>query len=87
MKYLISILLIATSLIGKAEKYSFEKGIPTQFQVSENSQIELSPLYYKDGTKSLQWDYQPHSFLTLDAPLTLTPKTEKNYGITLWIYN
>ena len=21
-------------------------------------QIELSPLYYKDGTKSLQWDYQ-----------------------------
>lgn len=25
MKYLISILLIATSLIGKAEKYSFEK--------------------------------------------------------------
>lgn len=87
MKYLISILLIATSLIGKAEKYSFEKGIPTQFQVSENSQIELSPLYYKDGTKSLQWDYQSHSFLTLDAPLTLTPKTEKNYGITLWIYN
>ena len=48
MKYIISILLIATSLIGKAEKYSFEKGIPTQFQVSENSQIELSPLYYKD---------------------------------------
>ena len=87
MKYIISILLIATSLIGKAEKYSFEKGIPTQFQVSENSQIELSPLYYKDGTKSLQWDYQSHSFLTLDAPLTLTPKTEKNYGITLWIYN
>ena len=87
MKYLISILLIATSLIGKAEKYSFEKGIPTQFQVSENSQIELSPLYYKDGTKSLQWNYQSHSFLTLDAPLTLTPKTEKNYGITLWIYN
>lgn len=87
MKYIISILLIATSLIGKAEKYSFEKGIPTQFQVSENSQIELSPLYYKDGTKSLQWDYQSHSFLTLDAPLTLTSKTEKNYGITLWIYN
>ena len=39
------------------------------------------------GQKSLQWDYQSHSFLTLDAPLTLTPKTEKNYGITLWIYN
>ena len=51
MKYLISILLIATSLMGKAEKYSFEKGLPAQIQVSENSQIELSPLYYKDGTK------------------------------------
>lgn len=90
MKYIISILLIATSLIGKAEKYSFEKGIPTQFQVSENSQIELSPLYYKDGTKSLQWDYQSHSFLTLDAPLTLTPKTEKitvsHYGFIMKRY-
>lgn len=87
MKYLLSILFIATSLIGKAEKYSFEKGIPTQIQASEDSQIELSTLYYKDGIKSLKWDYQPHSFLTLDSPIALTPKTEKNYGITLWIYN
>ena len=77
MKYLISILLIATSLIGKAEKYSFEKGIPTQFQVSENSQIELSPLYYKDGTKSLQWDYQSHSFLTLRRPTYINAKNRK----------
>ena len=51
MKYLISILLIATSLIGKAEKYSFEKGIPTQFQVSENSQIELSRFITRMGQK------------------------------------
>ena len=77
MKYLISILLIATSLIGKAEKYSFEKGIPTQFQVSENSQIELSPLYYKDGTKSLQWDYQSHSFPDTRRPTYINTKNRK----------
>ena len=28
---------------------------------------------------SMLWDVM--------GPLTLTPKTEKNYGITLWIYN
>ena len=64
MKYLISILLIATSLIGKAEKYSFEKGIPTQFQVSENSQIELSPLY---------WDKK----FTVELSVTFLPDTRR----------
>lgn len=87
MKYLIALLLIAMSLVGKAEKYSFEKEFPLQMQASENSRIELSPIYYKDGVKSLKWDYQPHSFLTLNTSLTLTPQTEKNYGITLWVYN
>lgn len=87
MKYLILILLLTISLFTQAEKYTFEKGIPTQFQTSKNSHIELSPLYYKDGLKSLKWDYQPHSFLTLKTPLKLTSQTEKSYGITLWIYN
>uniref|UniRef100_UPI003A945F26 chondroitinase family protein n=1 Tax=Phocaeicola sp. TaxID=2773926 RepID=UPI003A945F26 len=79
MRYLTLILSLTISLFTQAEKYTFEKGIPTQFQTSENSHIELSPLYYKDGIKSLKWDYQPHSFLTLKTPLKLTSQTEKNY--------
>lgn len=89
MKYLISILLIATSLIGKAEKYSFEKGIPTQFQVSENSQIELSPLYYKDGTKftvGLSVTFLPDT----RRPTYINTKTEKitvsHYGFIMKRY-
>lgn len=87
MKYFFLILFLITSLFIQAEKYDFENGIPALLKASKNSQVALSPLYYKDGMKSLKWDYQPHSFLTLDTSLTLTSKTEKNYGITLWIYN
>ena len=76
MKYIISILLIATSLIGKAEKYSFEKGIPTQFQVSENSQIELSPLYYKDGILKSELSNEATKYF---SPSEILEKTARIY--------
>lgn len=72
-----------------AQVIGFEEGIPTGFKSSEKKGIQLSQLYYKEGTQSLEWKYKPESTLTvtLDTPISLDEKAQKNSGIYLWIYN
>lgn len=72
-----------------AQFTGFEDGIPAGFESSEKKAIKLTQLYYKEGKQSLEWKYKPGSTLTvtLDTPLTLDEKAQKNSGIYLWIYN
>lgn len=68
-------------LIGFEEEvrsiYSFGKG-----------EVKISSLFYKEGESSLEWDFQPGSTLDVQiAPLSLNTRNEKQFGITLWIYN
>lgn len=71
-----------------AQLIGFESGVPEAFKVSGKGEVKTSTLYYKEGKNSLEWDFQPGSTLDVQiSPLSLNAKKEKQFGITLWIYN
>lgn len=72
-----------------AQVIGFEEEIPVAFTAAEKKALALSNRYYKEGAKSLEWNYRPGSILNiaLDEPITLNSKTEQTHGITGWIYN
>lgn len=66
----------------------FEDGVPEAFKVSGKGEVKTSSLFYKEGESSLEWNFQPGSALNVQiSPLSLNAKQEKQFGITLWIYN
>lgn len=87
MKCLFFLFFLLSTLYVQAEKYDFEDAIPSSIQTTEGNHISLSTTYYKEGGKSLEWDYQPQSYLIFHVPVQLNSSTVQNYGITLWIYN
>lgn len=90
MRYWITTFLLAVSLpLLSQEIIGFEEGVPAGFTSAEKKALSVSSRYYKEGVKSLQWEFQPGSTvdITLDPPVTLTSKDEKKFGTTLWIYN
>ena len=84
---LFALLLIVQTL--PAQFIDFEEKLPSGFCIEGKGEVTLSSLYYKEGKKSLKWDFRPNSTLqvTLNTPLILDEKKSKEYGITLWIYN
>lgn len=71
-----------------AQFIGFEDGVPEAFKVSGKGELKASSLFYKEGESSLEWDFQPGSALDVQiSPLSLNAKREKQFGITLWIYN
>ncbi len=81
-------LLSFLPVLGYAQFYGFEKDIPSGFSFLKNT-VKLSSTYYKEGKKSLQWDFSPNEQLEilLDKPFVLDEEKEKSFGIQLWIYN
>ena len=71
-----------------AQLIGFEEEVPEAFTVSGKGEVKISSLFYKEGESSLEWDFQPGSTLDVQiAPLSLNTRNEKQFGITLWIYN
>ena len=71
-----------------AQLIGFEEEVPEAFKVSGKGEVKISSLFYKEGESSLEWDFQPGSTLDVQiAPLSLNTRNEKQFGITLWIYN
>ena len=71
-----------------AQFIGFEEKVPEAFKVSGKGEVKISSLFYKEGESSLEWDFQPGSMLDVQiAPLSLNARNEKQFGITLWIYN
>lgn len=87
MKYLFFLLSLFSALYVQAEKYDFESTIPSSVQTTEGARISLSNTYYKEGTKSLEWDYQPQSHLIFTFPYSSTlPQCRTmalRYGFTM----
>ena len=80
--FIISISSACAQFIG------FEDGVPEAFKISGKGELKASSLFYKEGESSLEWDFQPGSALNVQiSPLSLNAKKEKQFGITLWIYN
>ena len=72
-----------------AQLIGFEEEVPEAFKVSGKGEVKISSLFFtKEGESSLEWDFQPGSTLDVQiAPLSLNTRNEKQFGITLWIYN
>lgn len=70
-----------------AQTIGFEEGIPESIRTTNKNELTISSNYYKDGQKSMAWDFKPQSVLDFSIdPIVLDEGKEKNYGITLWIY-
>lgn len=80
-------LLPASSL--RAQVIGFEEGIPAGFSSADKKSLSVSSRYYKEGVKSLQWDFRPGAVLDIvpESPLNLSGRAGQTHGITLWIYN
>ena len=83
------LILLCLNCRISAQHIGFEEKIPQNFQSSDKHALALSSLYYKEGHKSLEWNFHPGSTLLVktENPITLTEQTETSAGITLWIYN
>ena len=84
---ILTLLLLAPSAFSQL--IGFEDHLPETFTVQDKGDIKLSTLYYKEGGKSLEWDFEPGSVLNVQStPFTLSnARQEQQNGITLWIYN
>lgn len=70
---------------------SFEKEIPQDMK-AERSLVSISSRHFKDGEKSLKWDFTPGASITLDRPLHFERKdpTGKDTYLSafiVWVYN
>lgn len=82
-------LVAATPKVAAQEVIGFEEEVPAAFTSAQKKSLSVSDKYYKEGANSLEWSFAPGAMLdvALETPVTLNDKTEKAYGITLWIYN
>lgn len=83
--YLFFLILFYFSLSTFAQFIGFEEKIPHNFKSSKEQELALSSLYYKEGSKSLEWKFSPNSILNIPSESVFT--LNDNSGITLWIYN
>ena len=83
--YLFFLILFYFSLSTFAQFIGFEEKIPHNFKSSKEQELALSSLYYKEGSKSLEWKFSPNSVLNIPSESVFT--LNDNSGITLWIYN
>lgn len=86
---LLSLVFLCTFPLGAQQVIGFEDRVPDGFTSPDRKSLSLSNRYYKEGKKSLEWNFGSGSVMNvaLDAPLALNNKTEATHGITLWIYN
>ncbi len=74
-KLLLTAVLLAASPAVRAQLYddsrmmSFESSADLQGIKAFDSKVSLSPLHYKNGSKSLEWTFQPGGVLTIDKDL------------------
>ena len=90
MKFiLLSFAFLCTFSLSAQQVIGFEDRVPEEFTSPDKKSLSLSNRYYKEGKKSLEWNFVPGStmYVALDAPLVLNNKTEATHGITLWIYS
>lgn len=71
---------------------SFEEEKDLQIAQADKSSIQLSSVHYKNGAKSLQWNYTPGATLSIKRDLQFEPKIKgdrDNYlaAFIVWVYS
>lgn len=82
----------AAPLISNERLMSFEGIEPPADVATVNSIISTSDRHYKDGERSLQWDFKPGGVLSIDRDLRFEPKDSTGVdtylsGLVVWIYS
>ena len=86
IKLLFSLLFAsAANSSAFAQFEGFEEAVPQNFKCSKMKELTLSPSFYKEGSKSLEWSFSAGSKLDVKLDKAFTLKDDN--GITLWIYN
>ncbi len=92
MKKIFLTILCCYVLVANAQNnfYSFETTVPTEWNNVTNGTVAISGSHYKNGIKSLQWNWNQGSTITVNntSILNLT-NNSKNAGsaIWAWVYN
>ena len=74
-------LLLVLLFIGSptfAQFVGFEDAIPQNFKCANAKELTLSTSFYKEGTKSLEWNFTPGSIIDVarEKPFTLDIQRE-----------
>ena len=77
--------LLSLSSAASAQLVGFEEEIPQNFKCANMNELALSSAFYKEGAKSLEWNFTPGSVIDVKREKPFNLKDEN--GITLWIYN
>ncbi len=83
---------LSAQLYDDPRMFSFENNKDLQFIKAENSKVSLSGTHYKNGAKSLEWDFQSGGVLSLKKDLQFEPRVKggrDNYlsAFIVWVYN
>lgn len=81
--YLLYCLFLCLGNILFAQTTGFEKGVPQSFCTVQSNELSSSEEFYKEGKRSLAWQFSPRSVLTvkLDTPYIWTPYQKKSAGL------
>lgn len=83
---------LSAQLVVHDRLLSFEESDVPSFVTASKSVLSLSSDHYKDGSRSLQWKYQPGGVLTIQKELCFEKKdpSEKDLYLStfvVWVYN
>lgn len=72
--------------------FSFEQGVPESFRASDASTLTISDVHYKDGSQSLQWDFESDASIRLSESVGFAPfqdngRDQARSTFCVWIYN
>lgn len=59
--------LLSFSAAASAQFVGFEDRIPQNFKCTNPQELTLSTAYYKEGAKSLEWNFTPGSVIDVAA--------------------
>ena len=85
------LLLICCSLKAYSQDETFESTVPSWWTTS-NGTLAISSDHYKQGTKSLEWNWNANDVITVSSLQShgLTPSQITGYGykfFQMWVYN
>ena len=85
------VLTVCTKAWGEQGRYydSFEDGLPDTFVATRPGSLSLCPLHFKQGTRSLQWDWRQGEELVIRhgiGDVTRTGGFGAKAGFSVWLY-
>lgn len=66
---------------------TFENGVPSTWKTINGGSIETTNRRYKQGNRSLIWNWSANSAIEVTDPSLQQVSAEKNSGLSIWLYS